>query len=235
MRAKFFLKGMGIGVTVTALIFTIAFALNPPTMSDEEIIARAKMLGMVESEEMDKGSADSDSAEETSEETSEASDETGATDETASKEAGTDEAASDAAEGESADASDAENDAAVADSSDGSEVSEEDALKALKEIQDNEAAAGSEDVNASYKTTDTVNDSSRKNGATPGDAVTFTVNQGEDSSTVAARLHRAGVIDDPTDFDLFLSENGFDTRIRPGSYNIPKGASYESIANAIAH
>ncbi len=225
MRAKFFLKGMGIGVTVTALIFTIAFALNPPTMSDEEIIARAKMLGMVESEEMEKVAEDSDEA-------AEASDETGTSDEAA--EAESDEAGSDAAEGESADASDTGDNEAAADAS---EVSEEDALKALKEIQDSEAAEAADDtdVNAGYKTTDTVNDSGRKNGATPGDSVSFTVNQGEDSSTVAARLHRAGVIDDPTDFDLFLSENGFDTRIRPGSYNIPKGASYESIANAIAH
>ncbi len=231
MRAKFFLKGMGIGVTVTALIFTIAFALNPPTLSDEEVIARAKMLGMVESEDMDKTDAADVSDETVDENTNE---------EAALEESGSDESASGdeaaSADGEATD-TDTTGDGEATESSDGSEASEEDALKALKEIQDKEAAASADDtdVNAGYKTTDTVNDSSRKNGATPGDSVAFTVNQGEDSSTVAARLHRAGVIDDPTDFDMFLAERGYDTRIHPGSYNIPKGASYEAIANAIAH
>lgn len=185
MRAKYFLKGMGIGVTVTALLFTIAFALNPPTLSDEEVIARAKVLGMVESDEMEE-EQEAMSAEETQDE---------------------------------------------------SEASDEEAMKALRKLMDEQEAAdadNAEDDTPAYKSTDTVSDSG-EDSETPGSTVAFTVNSGEDSSTVAARLHRAGIITNPVEFDTYLSTNGYDTRIHPGSYNIPTGASYEAIANAIAY
>ncbi len=209
MRAKFFLKGMGIGITVTAIILTVAFALNPPTLSDEEVIARAKALGMVESEETlfeqkEIKDEESDKAkEDTSKEMTEGT-----------------EALEDV------------------DKDSGDQVDDEEALKALKELQDSEAAAdedpGQDEANDAYKSTDTVSESSSGSN-TPDGLISFTVNSGEDSSTVAARLHRSGIIDDPVDFDTFLSDNGYDMRIHPGSYNIPAGSSYDSIANAIAY
>ncbi len=212
MRAKFFLKGMGIGVTVTAIIFTVAFALNPPTLSDEEVMARARALGMVESEEgtlLDK----KDNAKEA--DTEAPSDESG-----------------EAATGE---------DVSSKEVTETKELSDEDkdALAALKEIEDAEGAesegASSADTadNSGYKTTDTVNDSS--DSSDTGSMTSFSINEGEDSAVVASRLYRQGIIEDPNAFDDFLTSNGYDTRIRPGSYNIPAGSSYETIANAIAH
>ncbi len=51
MKLKYYLRGAGIGVVVTTLVLTIAFAFFRPTMSDEDVIARAKQLGMTEQEE----------------------------------------------------------------------------------------------------------------------------------------------------------------------------------------
>ena len=241
MRAKYFLKGMGIGVTVTALLFTIAFALNPPTLSDEEVIARAKQLGMVESEET------KEEQEAIDEETSEEAADGESTEEAADGETTDGESAdeSEAGDGEEAsgdgDRSDTGTDdsAATDTGTTSEEVSDEEAMKALRKMldeQEAEANAGRKDAdNSAYKSTDTVDAKATEEAAgTPGNTISFTVNSGEDSSTVAARMHRAGIVDDPTDFDTYLAQHGYDTRIHPGSYNIPEGASYEAIAKAIA-
>ncbi len=50
MKLKYYLRGLGIGIFVTALIMSIALG-GKEKLSDEEIIARAKALGMVENEE----------------------------------------------------------------------------------------------------------------------------------------------------------------------------------------
>ena len=210
MRAKFFLKGMGIGVTVTAIIFTVAFALQPPTLSDEEIIARAKTLGMVESEETtlnQMGLKDEEVSE--SDEASEAQD--------------------------TSESGDASEDKVTTEEVSSEELSEEDkeALQALKDLEDAKKEDAGAD-NSGYKTTDTVNDSSSE-AETPQNTQSFTINNGEDSAVVSSRLYRQGIIDDPNGFDDYLTKNGYDTRIHPGSYNIPEGSSFETIANAIAN
>ena len=46
MRFKYYLRGAGIGVILTTLIFTIAFAVDKPTLSDDEIMQKAEALGM---------------------------------------------------------------------------------------------------------------------------------------------------------------------------------------------
>lgn len=47
MERKYYLRGLGIGIAVTAIIMGIALA-GDKTMTDDEIIARARELGMVE-------------------------------------------------------------------------------------------------------------------------------------------------------------------------------------------
>jgi hypothetical protein len=57
MKLKYYLRGAGVGVIVTTLVLMIAFAFHKTTMSDAEVIARAKQLGMVEATE---GTGDTD-------------------------------------------------------------------------------------------------------------------------------------------------------------------------------
>ena len=51
MKVKYYLRGMGVGIFISTLIFIVAFAFYQPKMSDEEIVAAAKQLGMVEKED----------------------------------------------------------------------------------------------------------------------------------------------------------------------------------------
>jgi len=48
MKIRYYLRGLGLGILVTAIFFMVS-GKNSPTMSDEMIKARAKELGMTES------------------------------------------------------------------------------------------------------------------------------------------------------------------------------------------
>ena len=45
MKRKYYMRGLGIGVIITAIIFTVATPKKEVTMTDEEVIARAQKLG----------------------------------------------------------------------------------------------------------------------------------------------------------------------------------------------
>ncbi len=47
MKLKYYLRGLGIGIVVTAIIMTVALGNKQP-MTDEEVVERAKELGMIE-------------------------------------------------------------------------------------------------------------------------------------------------------------------------------------------
>ncbi len=47
MKLKYYLRGIGIGIVVTSVVFMVGGSVKQ-TMSDEEVIARAKELGLVE-------------------------------------------------------------------------------------------------------------------------------------------------------------------------------------------
>ena len=48
MKLKYYLRGMGIGIILTAIVMGFALGGRKATLSDAEIIQRAKVLGMVE-------------------------------------------------------------------------------------------------------------------------------------------------------------------------------------------
>ena len=48
MRLKYYLRGLGLGIIFAVIIMTIGFHGNKQSMSDTEIIEKAKTLGMVE-------------------------------------------------------------------------------------------------------------------------------------------------------------------------------------------
>lgn len=49
MKLKYYMRGLGIGMVVTAFILSVVLDKDTKTMSDNEIMARARELGMVES------------------------------------------------------------------------------------------------------------------------------------------------------------------------------------------
>ena len=52
MKLKYYLRGLGVGIICTAIIMGIALSGNKKeTLTDAEIIERARLLGMVMEEE----------------------------------------------------------------------------------------------------------------------------------------------------------------------------------------
>ena len=47
MKFKYYLRGLGIGILISTIILSISFAMKKNDLSDDEIIAMAKELGMV--------------------------------------------------------------------------------------------------------------------------------------------------------------------------------------------
>lgn len=53
MKFKYFLRGFGVGIVFTAIILAMLHTSGKNTMSDKDIIERAKKLGMIDSSELD--------------------------------------------------------------------------------------------------------------------------------------------------------------------------------------
>lgn len=59
------------------------------------------------------------------------------------------------------------------------------------------------------------------------------IKAGDLSSTVSARLQKMGIIKDATDFDLYLSQNGYGESISAGTYSVSPDDTYQELAKKI--
>lgn len=65
------------------------------------------------------------------------------------------------------------------------------------------------------------------------ETVTFVISSGMISNTAASILEELGVVESGYDFNMYLYNNGYESKLRVGTYEIPKGASYEEITRII--
>ena len=65
------------------------------------------------------------------------------------------------------------------------------------------------------------------------DTVTVVISRGESSVTVSKTLAEAGLVEDYKSFDSFLCSGGYDKSISVGTYEIPVDATEEEIAKII--
>lgn len=83
------------------------------------------------------------------------------------------------------------------------------------------------DTTASEPEPDTTEDSGDR------EMVTFVITSGMISNTAADLLEELGVVESGYDFNMYLYNNGYESKLRVGTYEIPKGASYEEITRII--
>jgi len=67
-----------------------------------------------------------------------------------------------------------------------------------------------------------------------GDTVTVVISNGDDSGTVARKLHSAGLVDNAAEFDAFLIQHGYDKKMRAGTKTINIDDSWQEIADKIS-
>jgi len=214
MKLKYYLRGLGIGIIVTAVVMGVASGNRKETLSDREIIERAAELGMVEqgssladlkSEEEPVGSPEAEKTEKpvkTPE--SEKTEEPVKTPESEKTE---------------------------------EPVKTPEAEKTERPVKTPEPEKTEEPVKteAPVKTPEPekTKEPSETPKGTPSDAVVIEVRSGDSSYTVCQRLQEKGLVASASEFDTFLCTKGYDRKLRAGSYEIPSGATDEEIAGIL--
>lgn len=192
MKLKYYLRGLGIGIIVTAVIMGVTSGSRDKPLSDREIRERAAELGMVEQN----GSL----AELAQESPETAADST--PDAAAEK---TPEFAADALPAATA---------------------EKSPDRTPEKTPDASPAATAE------KTPEDTPESTPADTET-ADVVTVEIKSGDSSYTVCQRLEQKGLIASASEFDTYLYRNGYDRKLRTGSYEIPSDAEPEEIAKIL--
>ena len=63
-----------------------------------------------------------------------------------------------------------------------------------------------------------------------GETVKVEVRSGMSSESVSLAVKNAGLVESDTEFNKYLCENGYDKRLRVGSFDIPSGSDFETIS-----
>ncbi len=222
MKLRYYLRGLGIGILVTALLLGIAGG-KEEKLNDAQIRARAAQLGMVE------GSSR-------------------VLEDLQTPEAGTPETLS----GEAADVpgtADAPKETAGTESpeeTNGKDPGAETAETERNVPENTGAADRPEDPLAAGQQPGTGSEPAEPVGSSPapsepdaeeelpeGESVRFTISSGSGSYSICRDLEQAGLVEDAGAFDAFLNENGYSRRLRTGTFSIPAGAGMEEIARIL--
>ena len=215
MERRYYLRGLGLGILITAIIMGAA-QRGSKEMSDEEVRQRARELGMIEntvlSEPVAEPETDGTADVEQAETDAAAAQEEAAPADTEPVTEDMQEAAAD--EQDTQEQTDAEDSQEQADAVDAqAEPEQADAQTALEEETEQSTGAQSETKTAAS-----------------GEAQIFTIDKGDSSVSVAQKLEQAGLISSAASYDRFLCDNGYDKKIRAGEYTIPADAGDEQIA-----
>ncbi|SDI89733.1 hypothetical protein SAMN04487760_101132 [Lachnospiraceae bacterium G41] len=188
MNVKSYLKGIGVGMIVASLILIIAGNMNK--VSDEDVIARAKELGYVQSTSVSQPEVVDNTSSNTEQNKIEDSEKVESTEK---NDANTDNATDSVNADNATETANTTNDATVSDDSD--------------------------------KTAD--------NNATSSETVKVEIKSGMSSESAALAVKNAGLVESDTEFNKYLCSEGYDKRLRVGSFDIPKDADFETIAKSL--
>lgn len=203
MKLKYYLRGLGIGMIVTALILGISFSnrqdQTSQIMTDDQIRERAAELGMVDSSELTLAALQN-SAKQPTEGTPE---ETTQTQEQNNIEA--------------------EPETTV--------PAETQATVEPETTQEPEATAEPEPEKTAAPETTAEPEVTEAPQRTQ--TASITIQRGDDSGSASRRLYEAGLVENAKAFDNYLCNNGYSRSINPGTYEIAPGTSEEEIAKII--
>lgn len=226
MKINYYLRGLGIGMVVTALLMGIT--QEKQKLTENQIIAEAKKLGMVEKGEQ--VLSDSMPESHTIENPLYTSPVNGQSLVSPLDSKGFIEEEK---------ASDEKN---VIISQDLPKIgTKEDEIEDGQAIKQDSSSSSTEkktessstDKARSSSSSEKINDSSPAHSESGNDIVSITITSGMSSTSVSKVLADAGLVDDAAAFDRFLCENGYDRKITTGKKEIPVNASKVEIAGIL--
>ncbi len=190
MKIKYYLRGLGIGILVTAVIMGLTSG-KTREMTDEEVKARAKQLGMVENMML----SDIQNTQSPETEPTKKPD---------------------------------ENKLPV--ESEPAETKPEESRPAETIPKESEPEDKLPEKTEEPKD---IPESKPDTNPDEGSLITIIISSGQSSVSVSKMLEDAGLVENASDYDKYLCDNGYDKKIRTGTYEIPKGLSDEDIAEMI--
>ena len=210
MKLKYYLRGLGIGILVTAVIMSVTN--KPKEMTDAQIKMRARELGMVEESVL----SDLQAKEELSD--------MAAVEEMLNEYTQEEENVEEVTETDEAEVITEE----VTETEKAEVITEE-----VAELE--EAEVITEEVTGTNKEVEETEESDKVDVI---DEVieSFTVvkvERGNGSEVVSRRLYEAGLVESAVEYNQFLVKNGYDRRLSVGNHEIPAGASYEEMARIL--
>ena len=208
MKLKYYLRGLAVGILVTTIILAISFSQTKKELSDQEVINRAKQLGMVMA---DSGKIE-DYREDTQTETGQS--EQGETEENVT---GDTQNGEEDNEGVTGDNGTVPGDNGTVTGDNGTVTG------------DNEGGIGDNEGGTADNGTGTEDAGSD----TEGKMVTFVISKGQFGRQISESLKREGLVDDAEAFMKYLGETGKSEEILPGTYEIPMGSTYEEIVKIL--
>ncbi len=227
------MRGIGVGMFVTALILIIARINTKAEISDAEIISRAHELGMIESDSLSLSAATENS------DVSDQDQGSGSnlypvlvpTGDQSQPDTQTD---ADVLSGDTSEIS--SDDQADPDTQTDADIQTDTGTQTDPDSQADSDVQTQPDVlpdDTSAAQPDDQTDADTQPAQV--DYVILQVERGNSSNVVAEKLQRLGVIDNAKDFDNYLVNNGYANRISVGTFQIPIDSSYEWIAKKITN
>ena len=259
MNLKYYLRGLGLGILVTALILSVA-GRNRRTMTDAEVKERAKELGMIENTVLLEKPEETESASETTANTESASETTANTESVSETTAGSDgevQIGTDIENNEDVSQGDLSKEETPKDNQPKEETPKDNQPKEETSEEEKPQKGASQDTEPKDNTSQEVTDdperpeelSKNNTEDTQGendekvtsagedqsrtDEVTLTIVSGDTSYSVAKKLYELGVVPSVEQTDRFLCANGYDRTIRTGVYTIAPEETLESVAKRI--
>lgn len=260
MNLKYYLRGLGIGIVMSAIALGITASGKKQALTEEEIIAKAKDLGMVEEEELEEQieAARAETEQRMKEEgvlanaAPEADDGMqGMTDETGDTEA--DGISGNGEEGQEMETpkeqgeqqedetgqetavgegeSKTANDNGEIDDAPGTDTGEE----GTQNTGSNGQAAQEEGNNSREQGADAESESDgmTERGMSEGEKTVFIVKKGESPYSIGKRMEEEGLLPKDAGFDRYLVDHGYDTKVVAAEYEIPADADMDTIARII--
>lgn len=188
MKLKYYLRGLGIGIVVTAIILTIALERKPQALTDAEIKAKAAELGMVEN----KPGSDNQT--------------TGA--------------AVDKKEPVPVEA---------AGQTEPTSKATEPTSKATEPKTEPTKASSEKTTAPTTKATEPQSSENHENGS----YITIDIAPSDFSNHAASKLQAAGLVENAADFDRYLIDHGYESRIASGRHEFKVGSTYQELAEEL--
>ncbi len=217
MKLKYFLRGFGLGILFTTIMLAISFYLkasDTPVMTDEQIIEQAKKLGMVEKESITEENSLSETEQnttsslvlpETSEQESEDLMESSSLEEESIKET---ETSSQVLQTES-----------ISQEITTAETTTEETITEVTTVELEETTTQIQEIESNSGT----------------EKVIITVKSGMSSEDIAIILQEKGVITDSSEFNHYLVLNKYANKMQIGTYEIPFGVDYKTLAEILCN